>query len=200
LTNYEKCINLTKIGGFMENVLSQIKLQSNRKINNYLSDIFFILFGTTVLFLSAYVYIPVPGNPVPITLQVFSVLMIGAIFGTRKGIMTTSLYATLGALGLPVFSNASGGLLYLAGPTGGYIIGFILAIPIIGFFYTRTNKLVALLSGLIIIYLTGWLRLTMFLNGDCIKAFCLGVATFIPFDIAKTFLAYIILKNIKKPT
>src|SRR4030067_2093739 len=72
----------------------------------------------------AQVRFPLPWSPVPITGQTFAVLLAGVLLGRWWGGVSMAVYAGLGAAGLPWFQNFSGGLAYMAGPTGGYIIGF----------------------------------------------------------------------------
>jgi biotin transport system substrate-specific component len=79
----------------------------------------------------------VPLWPVPITGQTLAVLLVGATLGARRGALAMALYAVLGIAGLPVFSDAAGGWQVLAGPTGGYIIGFIAAAALTGWLAER---------------------------------------------------------------
>ena len=82
--------------------------------------------------LGAYVRIPLPFTPVPITLQTFFVLLSGAVLGRKWGSASQMGYLLLGIVGLPVFAGAGAGFAYLFGPTGGYIIGFIVASWLVG--------------------------------------------------------------------
>ena len=91
--------------------------------SNLLSSIILILTGTILLTLSA--KISVPFYPVPMTLQTLLVLFIGLTYGRILAPLTLALYLFQGAIGLPVFDNG-GGIVYLLGPTGGYLIGFLL--------------------------------------------------------------------------
>lgn len=75
----------------------------------------------------AQVTIPVPGSPVPVTLQTFSVVLAGLTLGPRLGAASMTLYALMGLLGLPVYADASGGLRVALGATGGYLAGFVVA-------------------------------------------------------------------------
>jgi len=85
--------------------------------------------GSLLLTISA--KLSVPFYPVPVTMQTLAVLAIGMAYGWRLGAATVALYIFQGALGLPVFS-AGGGLAYLAGPTAGYIAGFLVAAFVVG--------------------------------------------------------------------
>ncbi|MBI2346944.1 MAG: biotin transporter BioY [Deltaproteobacteria bacterium] len=94
--------------------------------------------GALVLTLCA--KITVPFYPVPMTFQTFGVLLIGAAFGLRLGMGTILVYLAEGAVGLPVFAGTPArgiGLPYMLGPTGGYLLGFIFATVIVGYFADR---------------------------------------------------------------
>jgi biotin transport system substrate-specific component len=88
------------------------------------------------LLLTVAAYIKVPFWPVPLTMQTFVVLVVGAAYGARLGAATVTLYLAEGAAGLPVFAGG-GGLAYMAGPTGGYLVGFLAAAAVIGWLAER---------------------------------------------------------------
>ena len=94
-----------------------------------LRNIVLVLAGTALLAISAKVQ--VPSYPVPMTMQTFAVLVIGMAYGWRLGGLTVLAYLAEGAVGLPVFS-AGGGLAYFAGPTGGYLVGFLVSALVVG--------------------------------------------------------------------
>lgn len=149
------------------------------------------LAGSIALCVSA--KIQVPFYPVPMTTQPFVVLMVGMAFGWRLGAATVLLYLAQGALGLPVFAGTPEkgiGLAYMAGPTGGYLLGFVFAAALAGWLaergFDRNVMLtaVAMLLGNAVIYIPGllWLGavvgwdkpvlewgLTPFLFGDATK-------------------------------
>ncbi|MFO6463648.1 biotin transporter BioY [Jannaschia sp. KMU-145] len=79
--------------------------------------------GTVLIALAAQVSIPF--FPVPLTLQGLAILTIGLTLGARLGAVTVLAYLAEGAMGLPVFANGGAGLAYLAGPTGGFLLGFV---------------------------------------------------------------------------
>lgn len=82
--------------------------------------------------LLAQVAVPVPGSPVPITGQTLAVVLTAAALGPARGVLGQALYLVLGAIGLPFYSEATGGIEVLAGATGGYLIGFLPAALLIG--------------------------------------------------------------------
>ena len=103
--------------------------QTRTRATGLVSNIAIVLFGT--LFLAICAKIQVPVWPVPVTLQGFAVAVIAAAFGLRIGVATVALYLAEGAAGLPVFATG-GGVAYFAGPTGGFLIGFLAMAAIIG--------------------------------------------------------------------
>lgn len=138
--------------------------------------------------------IPLPFFPVPITLQTLAVLLAGIVM-KRYAVFPVILYLILGALGLPVFHNGMSGLGVLFGPTGGYLIGFIPAVLIIGFGYEvgrRSVEIGSLCLATACIYLfgIGWLILS---TGMAVQAALIaGMIPFLPGDLLKGIAAYLI--------
>jgi biotin transport system substrate-specific component len=91
-----------------------------------------IVAGALLIYLTTLISIPVPGSPVPVTGQTFGVLLVGGALGFRRGIASTALYVLLGVVGLPFFAEGKGGFAVIAGATGGYLVGFVLAGAIVG--------------------------------------------------------------------
>lgn len=91
-----------------------------------------------LMVISAYVRIPLFFTPVPLTLQTF-VFYLSIIFLRRHAVFSQAIYLLLGLTGLPVFTNAGSGILYFLGPTGGYLIGFMVAAFIFPFVFPRNN-------------------------------------------------------------
>ena len=153
--------------------------------------------GSLLLWASAKVQVPF--WPVPLTMQTFVVLGIGAAFGWRLGMTTVALYLLQGAMGLPVFAGTPEkgiGLAYMAGPTGGYLAGFVLAAGVTGWLAERgfdRNVLtmgLAMLAGTVAIYALGLGWLATLIGAE--KAVEFGLLPFIPGDIAKLVLAAIV--------
>lgn len=147
--------------------------------------------GNLLLVISAKVQVPIP--PVPVTLQSLVVLLLGAAYGWRLGTATVVLYLVEGALGLPVFANAGAGPLYFAGPTGGFLIGFVATAFVVGLLAERgwdrpLARLVALMAiGHAIMFAVGlaWLAV---LFGPA-KAWAFGALPFLWGTAVKTALA-----------
>ena len=91
-----------------------------------------IVAGALLIALAAQVHFYLPGNPVPYSGQTFAVLVVGGALGFRRGVAATALYLVLGIVGLPVYADAKHGWEIVAGATGGYLVGFILAAGIVG--------------------------------------------------------------------
>jgi len=137
-----------------------------------------------------------PFTPVPVTGQVFAVLLSGVILGKWYGGLSQGLYAGMGAAGVPWFAGMTGGAGILTGVTGGYIVGFIVAAMIIGWFtdrYVRArsfrNMFVLMITGVAVIYLFGVVQLALVLGVGAQKAIELGALPFIGADIYKALIA-----------
>jgi len=169
-----------------------------------------ILFGVTAFaFLTAvgaYLRLPLPFTPVPVTLQVFFVLLCAATLGPVYGSVSQGLYLALGAAGLPMFSAGGVGFAHLLGPTGGYILGFIAAQSAVGLIMRR-GKLAAagpfraasaMAAGIIVIYAFGVLHLKAVTGVGIGEAISLGAMPFIPADLAKGVVAAAIILKTKK--
>lgn len=169
----------------------------NREIVTNRFNCALIGIGSFIAFtaLGAFVRIPLPFTPVPITLQTFFVLLAGALLGKRLGTLSQLGYVFLGGLGLPIFAGATGGLIPLFGPTGGYFLGFILAAYVVGRVLSIKEKanfgwvVLAMAIGSLIIYLLGAIHLALFAHLGVKKALLLGVVPFLPGDILKLFAA-----------
>jgi biotin transport system substrate-specific component len=142
-----------------------------------------------------WILIPLPITPVPFTLQVFFVLLSGAVLGGRLGALAQMIYLLLGVVGLPVFAGGESGPGVLVGPRGGYLFGFVAAAYVTGKI-TETKQsanlvwmIFATLSGLAPIYLLGEIGLWMWLRSSLPILLMAGVIPFLPGDIIKAIVA-----------
>jgi biotin transport system substrate-specific component len=160
--------------------------------------------------LLAQVRVQLPWSPVPLTGQTLAVLLAGVALGKWWGGISMTLYAALGMAGVPWFQGMNGGLAYLAGPTGGYIIGFILAALFLGYFtdkYIKSRRFMSLLglmlfASLILVYVPGLLQLGLWLNlvkGEPVtfgSLMTMGAIPFIAGDITKAIAAALIARGV----
>ena len=185
--------------------ISQLKVRSLRKLKRVGEDLglwgmvlfSFGLAGLTGL--AAQIRIPLPFSPVPVTGQVFVVLLVGFTFGKKIGLGSQIFYAGLGGLGLPWFTGMAGGFATLAGPTGGYILGFIPAVYLIGWL-SQGREVKEWLStlgigllGLSVIYLFGTVQLSLFLQTGLLETIKAGLIPFIWIDLLKVTLVSLLV-------
>lgn len=156
------------------------------------------LIGVTVFAMAtafgARVAIPLPGTPVLFTLQVLCVLLAGALLGPRLGAASQLAYVAVGAMGAPVFA-AGGGLAYLLGPTGGYLLAFPVAAFVVGLVAGRSGGALRLLAGLAagaVVIQAGGAAWLLVITGSVEQAFLLGVGPFLLVDVVKVGLALLI--------
>jgi biotin transport system substrate-specific component len=97
--------------------------------------------GSLLVAACAHITIPLPGTPVPLTVQNFGVLLVGLLLGSRRGFAALALYLAEGAMGMPVFSpTGPGGIAQLLGPTGGFLLAYPLVAWLAGFVMERGRK------------------------------------------------------------
>ena len=159
-----------------------------------------VLGGAALIALGAQVQVPL--WPVPITLQTLVVLLLGAALGARRGALAVVAYLGAAALGLPVLAGGGAGALKLFGPTGGYLIGFILAAYLVGRLVERfaldrrvLGAALAMLLGNAVIYLCGvsWLAAALHLTpGDALNT---GLTPFLLGDALKIGVAAALLPS-----
>ncbi|MDI6641555.1 MAG: biotin transporter BioY [Elusimicrobiota bacterium] len=159
--------------------------------------------------LGAHIYIPLPFTPVPITLQTFFVLFSGAFLGAELGSASQLLYLVLGILGIPVFAAGSYGLARIIGPTGGYLIGFVVSSFIVGklLSWQRSSQgsklkflqiIFVFAVGNCIIYILGALQLKFVLALSLSETLQKGVIPFIFGDFAKSLAATEIYRRLQR--
>ena len=180
----------------MEAIIKKELISDRRLCRMLVVGVFIIL--TT---LSAFVRIPLSFTPVPLTLQTFFVLLSGALLGRRLGVFAQAAYMFLGLTGQQVFTGTGSGSLYLLGPTGGYLVGFILASFLAGSFLAGGKQswpavFIKLLAADFIILFSGTLWLKLSLSCPTGQAFLLGFLPFVPGDILKVILATVVYSKV----
>jgi len=148
-------------------------------------------------------YIAVPIGPVPIVLQNLFVYMTGLLLGKKWGAITISVYLLAGICGLPVFAAGKGGIGHIIGPTGGYLVGFLPAVFIIGILAEKGKSrlffdLAGMLLGTVVIYALGVFWLKMVTGMDLAKTLAVGMLPFLVGDAVKIAVA-IPLTRILRP-
>lgn len=160
-------------------------------------------FFTTATAMSAQIAFRLWFSPVPVTLQVMAVILSGLVLGSRWGAISQIQYLAMGAMGLPVFAGFSGGPMAFAGPSGGYLLGFVPGAFITGWVFERFARKTSLgtwtggIAGIAVVYLFGasWLAVWMSATtrqpvSACIhNAWILGVVPFIGVDLLKAAAA-----------
>ncbi len=144
---------------------------------------------------------------VPFTLQTFAIPVALLLLGGKLGLYSILIYLGIGAIGVPVFASFSGGIGALVGPTGGYLLGFILqgliyviVIPKMG--DSNALKLIALLIGQVLIYLVGsiWFMMVFNQQGNAITlvlTLSMCVLPYIIPDMIKIILAFLLVERVK---
>ena len=134
-------------------------------------------------------YIEIPLKPVPITMQTLFVMLAGASIGRGWGSLSQWLYVGLGAVGLPLFAGGASGWAILGGPTGGYLIAFLIAPWVIGTMLRRSEswtwQLFSFAVGNVLILALGVLHLTLFYTHDVLQALTVGALPFLPGAVFK---------------
>jgi len=146
-------------------------------------------------------WIAIPVGPVPIVLQNLFVYLAGLLLGSRWGLISVSVYLLAGACGLPVFAGGMGGIGRIVGPTGGYLVGFLPAVWLVGLVSAHRPKLVFEIAAMIlataVIYAAGtaWLHVLTGLSWP--KTLAVGMLPFLPGDAVKIAAAAGIARTLR---
>lgn len=168
-----------------------------KALPNRVVNIAIILGASWIIAISAQITINLPFSPVPITGQTLAVLLTGLILGKKLGTTSIAAYLAQGAAGLPIFAGGKSGVATLFGPTGGYLIGFLAAVYVVGMLselrFKRSLFLAssALVIGNIIIYLFGLVWLARFVGES--QVLHLGFYPFLIGDILKILLGIVLV-------
>ena len=162
-----------------------------------------VALGAALVAAAAQVAIPLPGTPVPMTLQPLAVLVVGGLLGPSLGAASLLLYLALGAAGLPVFTPLGlPGIARLVGPTGGYLLAYPVAAFAVGLLSRdgmRTLRVIlGVVTGLVLIHLGGVAQLLL-LTGDAGGAVRLGTLPFLLGDLGKVAIAVLVVRRAAAP-
>jgi biotin transport system substrate-specific component len=157
-------------------------------------------------FMAATGWIAIPFGPVPVTLQIFGVLLAALLLSWEWAAAALAIYLVMGAAGVPVFAMGTAGLGVVLGPTGGYVIGFVLAAPAGAWVRQLIERrgaeqviadAVAAVTVIAVVYLMGWVQLAAVTNMGLLKAFLVGVVPFIVPDAIKAVVAIAIASAVR---
>ena len=168
--------------------------------SNHLRLIVFASLMAALMAAGAFFAIPI--GPVPIVLQNMFVFLAGLLLGSRWGVASVGVYLFAGALGLPVFAGGIGGIGRLVGPTGGYLVGFLPAVFVIGLIAERVQndvfwEVIAMVCGTVIIYLFGVAWLKRLTHMTLSKTLAIGMYPFLLGDIIKIAAAVPIVRALR---
>lgn len=159
------------------------------------TEVALVVVGVALIAASAQIAIPLPFTPVPITGQTFAALLVGASYGSGRGLLTFGGYLLLGGLGAPVFADHHSGWSVLSLPTGGYLVGMLVAVGLVGRLAERgwdrrlLTSVVAMVAGNLVIYAFGLVWLGHALGTDAARTWALGAQPFLAGDAVKIALA-----------
>ena len=175
-----------------------VKIEAKEK--ETFKNILLVLGGVAFLSIMSQVLIPLPYTPVPISLGTFGVTLMALLYGRKLGTATILSYVAAGSLGAPIFAGGKAGSLF--SPTGGYILGYIVATIILGYLADRgvtksyVKTILSLILSSAIILTLGSLVLSLFVPGK--NAFMIGVLPFLPGDALKSTTVTLLLPTLWK--
>ena len=167
----------------------------------WFKEVGIILAASIIIALFAPISIYLPFSPIPIAVQAHVVLLLSCLLGSKRSAMAVLTYLFQGAIGLPVFAGARAGIHVLAGPTGGYLLGYVLAAFVTGLLIERmahrtaSKVFVAMGCGNLIVYLFGISWLSQYTGLQA--AFVLGMLPFLIGDLLKLIVATKCLKGLR---
>ena len=176
---------------------------NNKQINTSLISTINIALFVAIIAVCSQITIPTP--LVPFTMQTFAVLAAGGILGYKRGTISVLIYLLLGAIGIPIFAGFKSGIGALAGPTGGYLIGFILTAMTVGITRDKISKktwvlIFSMVIGILLCYAfgTAWFMIVYTRSSASMnlwKALSICVFPYLLFDAGKIALAAVVVKR-----
>jgi biotin transport system substrate-specific component len=172
-----------------------VPVRVGERVSPRLRNVLLVISGAVLIYLTARVSVPIPGTPVPFTLQNLGILVVGGALGLRRGGLAALLYVALGLVGLPFFAEGRGGLAVITGTNGGYLVGFVFAAALVGrlaelgWDRRMGGAIGATLLGTLVIYLVGvpWLAATTGMAPG--QAIAKGLLPFVALDTVKLLAA-----------
>lgn len=156
-----------------------------------------------IICISAYISFPLPFSPVMITAQTIAINLVALILTPKQSFIVTLLYIILGAFGLPVFSGGTSGFGRIFGPTGGFILGFLIITPLMSYFKGKDYNFkrylsVTIIIGMIVLYAFGAVFMSVVQTISILQALSLAVFPFVVGDIFKCVLSSFIAVKLNK--
>lgn len=156
-----------------------------------------------IICISAYISFPLPFSPVMITAQTIAINLVALILTPKQSFIVTLLYIILGAFGLPVFSGGTSGFGRIFGPTGGFILGFLIITPLMSYFKGKDYNFkrylsVTIIIGMIVLYAFGAVFMSVVQTISIVQALSLAVFPFVVGDIFKCVLSSFIAVKLNK--
>ena len=171
------------------------------KLNLSIKEITLVGMCAALMAIFSQLSIPLPFTSVPVTLQIFGLVVLSVIVGAKIATLSIIIFVLLGSIGLPVFANFSGGFGVIVGPTGGYIIGFIIMAFLIGYASSKQNKILLFIAAYIGVtadLLIGTLYLKIVAGMNLQSALIAGLYPFIIKDFITIAIAVLIGLKVKK--
>jgi biotin transport system substrate-specific component len=171
------------------------------KDRSWLKQAAVVLGASFIIALFAPVAIPLPFTPIPLATQAHVVLILSCLLGSKRASLAVLTFLFQGAIGLPVFAGGMAGIGVLAGPKGGYLLGYLAAAFVTGYIVERiahrtSSKVFAAMAvGNLVVYLFGLPRLALFVGWQ--NAFVLGMLPFLIGDALKLVIATRSLKSLR---
>ena len=175
--------------------------------NNAALKTSFVALFAALIAAGTFIAVPIPGSAVPVVLQNMFALLAGLVLGPLLGVASVAVYLLIGAIGLPVFAGAKGGVAHFFGPTGGFLAGYALCALVAGLVAGRPRAgknvqlwviVLAALLGLAAVYAPGVLRLKAVIKADWAKTLAVGLLPFIAGDVVKIIVAVAVTGRLRR--
>ncbi len=176
-------------------------IQERAEARSWIREAAIVVGASIIIALFAQIAVRLPFTPIAIATQAHVILLLSCLLGSKRAALAVLTFIFQGAIGLPVFAKGGCGLLYLAGPSGGYILGYVAAAFVTGFLMERTTHRTpskafgAMAMGNLIVYLFGVPWLSRFIGWE--QAIVLGIVPFIIGDFLKLIFATRLLKGLR---
>ncbi len=175
-----------------------MRLYSNTK------DMVLIAMFAAVISVLSQIAVPLGFTPVPVSLGTVGVLLAAGLLRFPTGVVSVVIYLLLGAVGLPVFANFGSGMGTLLGPTGGFLLGYVVAAVAVGFILDKNDSVVSIVTSLIIgsvlVYLCGIVGFMFSTGSDLSTTLAATVIPFLPGDAIKVAVCTIPIRSLRKIT